>query len=480
MSVNKRGRGMTAPATWMLGGWLTLTSCTPMAPPHQTPPMALPATYEAGAPAEASPMAAGLDWQQYITDPALRALIELALQHNADLRTATLRAQEVRAAYGLQRAERWPSVGVSLDAARARVPGDLNTTGQPIISSQYQVAIAESAWELDFWGRVRSLEDAALQNYLATEAGRRAAMLGLINQVAQAGLQLRELDERIALARLTLANRAESLRIFRRRVEVGATSRLELTQVELLWQQATALLAQLEQARAAQAHALTWLVGKPIDNPAGSLPLDDNALAPVDPGLPSSLLTQRPDIIATEHALKAAGANIGAARAAFFPRISLTAAAGTASAELSGLFRNDSSAWTFAPTVSLPLFTGGRLQANLDLAVVRKELAVVRYEQAVQTAFREVSDALSSRRWLAEQVNTLRATLATQHERARLAKLRYDNGAARYLEVLDAERDLLATEQQLVQARRALLASQLGLYAALGGGSTALDAPRPR
>ncbi|MBN9426714.1 MAG: efflux transporter outer membrane subunit, partial [Burkholderiales bacterium] len=268
----------------------------------------------------------------------------------------------------------------------------------------------------------------------------------------------------------------ESLNIFRRRVELGATSRLELTQVDLLWRQASALVAQLEQARATQAHALALLVGAPIDLPPAGDRLDGAAMfRAVEPGIPSDLLLQRPDIVAAEHALKAANANIGAARAAFFPRIALTGSLGTASAALDGLFKSGSSAWTFAPSISLPIFDGGRRQASLDLATVRRDQAITAYEQVVQSAFRDVSDALSARRWLDEQTEILRATLQVQSERARLAKLRYDSGAARYLEVLDAERELLAAEQQLVQIERARLAVQVTLYAALGGGSLAVD-----
>ena len=481
---NARPRPLSHASVWFAASalWLCLAGC---AVPEQTlvpPLLPVPNAYPAQADtatqtAIADAVAASLAWRDYFTDPDLRQLIERALSHNRDLRAALLRVAEARAAYGIQRAERLPTLAGSLAATRAAVPGDLNVSGQPVIGNQFQSGVGFSSWELDFWGRISSLNEAALQNYLATDAARRAATVSLIAQVANSYLALRDLDERLELARRTVDSRATSLRIFQRRVELGATSRLELTQVELLWRQATALLTQLEQARAVEAHALALLAGGPVELTPFSQPLDSMVLAlELAPGLPSDLLVQRPDIVAAEHGLQAARANVSAARAAFFPRIALTAFAGTASAELDGLFQSGSQAWTFAPTISLPIFDGGRRQAGLDVAQVRREQAVVRYEQAIQSAFRDVSDALSTQRWLGQQVNTLRATLTLQNERARLAKLRYDSGAVRYLEVLDAERDRLTVEQRLVQTRRAQLAAQVALYAALGGGSQHMTA----
>ena len=345
-------------------------------------------------------------------------------------------------------------------------------TGRSRVDRQYQAGVGFTSWEIDFWGRVANLNEAALQNYLATEAARHATTVSLIAQVANAYLALRESDERLQLARLTQKSRAESLRIFRRRAELGASSKLDLTQVELLWQQASTLVTQLEQARATQINALTLLIGAPFELPPSRASLQELPLTqPLAPGLPSELLTQRPDIIAAEHGLQAANANILAARAAFFPRIALTSSFGTASVELDQLFKGGTQTWSFAPSISLPIFDRGRRQAALELAEVRREQAVVTYEQRIQAAFRDVSDALAARHWLNEQVQTLRATLDLQNERTRLAKLRYDSGAAPYLEVLDAERERLAAEQQLVQVRRAKLSAEVALYAALGGGA---------
>lgn len=454
------------------------TACS-LAPTYDAPALPVAAHYPADSPATAADrVAADTAWQDYFADPTLQSLIRQALDNSRDLRGAVLRVEEARAAYGIRRADQFPTIGVGIDASRGRTPADLSVTGQATTGSQYQVGASLASWEIDFWGRVRNLKDAALEEFLATDEARRAATVGLVAQTADAWLALRELDERIVLARDTIATRQESFRIFSRRFEVGATSRLDLAQVETLLTQAQALGAQLEQARALQAHALALLVGAPVDLPPAATRLDDALiLHELAAGLPSDLLIQRPDIAAAEHRLKAANANIGAARAAFFPRVALTAAAGTASAALDGLFEPGSGAWRFSPSLSLPIFDAGRNRAALDLAEVRRDLAVANYEKTVQQAFREVADALAARRWLDEQLRIQRAALAAQAERARLAKLRYDNGAARYLEVLDAQRDLLAAEQQLVQTRRALLSSRVGLYAALGGGSRYLDEP---
>lgn len=465
----------------VLAAALLLAGCASMAPGYQAPALPVPATYPADAMADPAATggrrAAAVDWREHFADPRLQQLIAQALQNNRDLRLAALRVQEARAAYGIQRAERFPVVGVGGDASRARIPASLSTTGRAMVGSQYQVALGVNAWEIDFWGRVQSLQDAALQSYLASDAARRALTLSLVAQVADGYLLLRELDERLVLARRSIDSRAESLRIFTRRFEVGATSRLDLAQVQTLSTQARALGAQLEQQRAAQAHALAQLVGGPVDLTPAATPLDDGAvLQPLDAGLPSALLADRPDILAAEHRLRAANANIGAARAAFFPRVALTAKAGVANAQLDALFEGPSRAWTFAPSISLPIFDGGARRNSLDLAEVRRDLAVADYEKTVQAAFRDVADALSARQWLAEQVRIGAEGLAAQAERARLAKLRYDHGAAAFLEVLDAQRDLLAAEQSLVTTRRALLSARIGLYAALGGGAQHVDA----
>ncbi len=382
---------------------LLLVGCATLAPPYEVPALPVPPLYANNSSQEGVSVAA-IGWREYFIDPQLQAVITLALENNRDLRTAVLRVEEMRAIYGIQRAEQFPAIGAQAGLDRSRIPADLSPTGKSLVGSQYQVALGQASWEIDFWGRVRNLKDAALENYLATDAARRAAAIGLIAQVAGSYLSLRELDERLVLARRSIANRAESLRIFTRRVEVGSTSRLNLTQVQTLLTQAQALGAQLEQLRAALAHALTLLVGTPVDLPLVPEHLDEQSVqVQLRAGLPSDLLIQRPDIVAAEHQLKAAHANIGAARAAFFPRVTLTSSLGTASAELDGLFASGSLAWIFSPSISLPIFDGDRRRNNLSLTEARRDLAVANYEKTVQSAFRDVADALSAGRWLAEQ-----------------------------------------------------------------------------
>lgn len=467
-----------------LAGTLILTGCS-LAPPHQTPPLPVASQYPADTGETSGLVSAGnlapeIAWRDFFADPQLRALIAQALENNRDLKTAVLRVAEARAAYGIQRADQFPTIAAGIDGSRTRTPADLSSTGRALIAEQYQVGVGLAAWEVDFWGRVRNLKEAALESYLATDAVRHAVTMSLIAQVADAYFGLLELDERLALARQTVTSRDESLRIFTRRFEVGAIARMDVVQVDTLLQQARTLVAQLEQGRAAQAHALTLLLGAPLPEGLQTTKLDDRAVPQAMPiGLPAEVLLQRPDIVAAEHQLRAAGANIGAARAAFFPRITLIGSFGTASAELDGLFDTGSRAWHFAPSLSLPIFDAGRNRAALELAEVRRDLAVVNYEKSVQAAFRDVSDALSARQWLGEQVRIAEATLKAQAERARLVKLRYDNGSAPYFEWLDAQRDLLTAEQQWVQARRALLSSLVRLYTALGGGSRNLVASSP-
>lgn len=419
--------------------------------------------------------AADLSWHSYFPDPQLQKLIESALQNNRDLRLAALRVAEARAAYGIQRADRLPTVAVGGQAARSRVPGDLNITGRPVTGNQFDAYVGMSSWEIDLWGRVANLEEAALQSYFSSEAAERAMRLALISEVATAYIGLQILDARIDIAKQTVATREESLRIFKRRTDVGSSSRLELTQVETLLTQAKLLSTQLEQSRASQAHYLDLLVGIPITaDLQPTRQLLENGFPPLAAGIPSQSLTARPDIIAAEHSLRAAEANIDAARAAFFPRITLTGRLGLASSTLEDLVDPDTNnAWSFAPAISVPIFDGGRLRNNMDLSEVRGNTAVANYEKTVQLAFREVADALSSQRWLKEQQAIMTEALVIQEERSRLAQLRYDNGATTYLQILDADRDLLNTQQQIIQVHGALMASQVSLYAALGGGSNA-------
>ena len=476
MTLNDLTPARSLPAALCLCLGLGLTACAPLAPPASPVALPVPAVYPDRPAAAAATAATALPtWQDLYADPELRRIIALALDNSRDLRAAVLRVNEAAAAYGIQRAGLAPVVNGSVEGTRAQVPPAQSPTGRPLLGNQFEAGIGMSHWELDVWGRLRSLNEAALDTWLAADATRRAASASLVAQVADAYLGMREVDERLALARQTLASRDESVRIFRRRYELGAASRLNVTQVELLRQQAAAQVAQLEQARAQGRALLDLLAGTPVvlAPPAGALgavPLARD----LEPGLPSDLLLERADVAAAERLLAAARANVGAARAAFFPRIALTSAFGSASTSLDTLFDRDTRAWRFTPSLALPIFNGGRLKGQLAVAQVRTDLAVAQYERTVQAAFRDVADALAARRWLGDQAEALRATLALQGERARLARLRYENGSAAYLEVLDAERERFGAEQQLVQLRRQQLSAQVALYRALGGGARQL------
>ena len=449
-----------------------LVGCS-LAPPYEQPAPPLAQTFNvAGLALPPASLALNqLGWSQFFGDARLLELLTLAMENNRSLRVAMQRVEEARAVYGIQRADQLPSISAGAMGNRSRVPADLSITGRTLISSQYQATLNLSTWELDFWGRVRNLKDAALESYLASEEAKRAIQISLVAQVSNTYLLERELDERLATARQALASREESYRIMKRRYEVGSASKLDATQSEILLNQTRSELTMLERQREQSHNALTLLVGIPQATQSCPLSQIEAGFAhDIAPGLPSDLLLNRPDVLAAEHRLKATHANIGAARAAFFPRIALTGSLGSASSELEGVFGAGSGVWSFIPSLSLPIFDAGRNQANLDLTEARRNVAVADYEQTVQGAFREVADALADRRWIARQVDVQQATVATQIERTRLAHLRYQSGAASYLEVLDAERDRFAAEQALVQTRRALLASTVNLYAALGGG----------
>jgi len=457
---------------------MAMMGCATLAPRYSRPPLPVANKYpEPGLPGPYDATVRTV-WRSYYADPRLRQVIAIALDNNRDLRQAVFRIQETRGEYGIQRADLFPTVDAGGNANLTRLPGNSSLVG-PLGRFTYgQLGLSVPFWEVDLWGRLRNLKEAALQDFLASEEARRGVAVSLIAVVADTWLMVRELDERILLAQRTVDSRAESFRLFTRRYEVGSTSRLDLKQVEVLLRQAQALLTELQQERADQAHALTLLVGTSKALPFAEEPYNDaGIMEELRVGLPSELLVNRPDIIGAEHELLAAHANIGAARAAFFPQIILTGSGGTASLALGRLFSSDglfsgtSAMWSFLPSITVPIFDAGRNRSNLDLAVARRNTAVAKYEKTIQTAFRDVSDALSDHRWLAQELEVQQANLAAETERARLATLRYNAGSAPFLDKLDADRDVLSAEQQVVQVRRALLSSRVRLYAALGGGA---------
>lgn len=410
------------------------------------------------------------DWQVYFPDPRLQALIAASLENNRDLRIATARISEARAQYGIQQAERLPNVNINASRTASLSPASTSFTGRSFQAQRYEVNASLLSFELDFWGRVSSLNAAAKASYLATESAQRAFRLSLIADVASAYLSVLELQERSRLASATVQGRGEIRELTGQRRDAGVSSDLDALQAEGVYQSALSNLASLQRQQAAAENLLALLVGTmPADLPSGrSLAMQD---IPSDliAGLPGEVLLQRPDVLAAEQRLIASNANIGAARAAFFPRISLTGSFGSASRQLSGLFGAGSEAWSFQPLLSLPLFDAGRNSANLDVAEARRVIAVAEYEKTIQQAFREVADLLSARENLVTQLDAQQAITTAQHQRLLLVEARYKAGIVNHLELLDAQRDAYAAEQDELQVRRAKLVAATQLYKALAG-----------
>lgn len=415
-----------------------------------------------------------LDWQSYFTDPTLRQLIEVALKNNRDLRVATINTEQAKAQLGIRRADLFPTVNAALTGSRTP-----NSNGG--INSAYAGGLTVTAYELDFFGRVSSLKEQALAQFLATSEAAQTAQISLISTVAQSWLALLADDELLRVTRQTLDSRAESLQLTELKLQNGAASELDQRLAQTLFESARITLAQQTRQRALDENALALLLGqalpdttqadlqRPTASPLSRL--EQLHLSELPAGLPSDLLTRRPDIRQAEQLLKASHANIGAARAAFFPRISLTAGVGSASTALNDLFNNGFWGWTLAPQLLLPIFDAGRNQATLDAAQVARDVAVAQYEKSIQSAFREVADALASRATLVQQVQASQALLATESARNQLTQLRLDHGAANQLESLDAKRSLFTAQQGAIQTRLAYLQNQITLFKALGGGA---------
>lgn len=447
---------------------LVLAGCS-MTPEYQRPVLPVPEAWPADAPATAA-ASKPVDWASFFPDERLRALIKLSLEHNRDLRIATARVAEAQALYGIQRADRLPTVNVGGSLARSRTPADLSATGTSIVSQRADLNVGLPAFELDFWGRVASLSESAKASYLATEQAERSFRLSLIASVADAYLALAEAQERYVLAQATLESRAQTRELVDRRRQAGLAGDLDFLQADAAYEGARAELAALQRQQSAARNYLRALVGvEPNELPAGKALAEQGITLEQQADLPAQVLVRRPDVLAAEQRLLAANANIGAARAAFFPRIALTASAGTASRELDGLFKDGSEAWSFTPSITLPIFDYGRRSANLDLATVRKDIAVAEYERTVQQAFREVADLLVARGQLAEQLKAVEAQERSQQRAADIAEARYRQGVGSFLEVLDAQRQLFAVRQGLIQLRRTQWSTAAQLYKALGG-----------
>lgn len=450
------------------------TGCT-MAPKYVRPVAPVPAEWPTG-PAYASPgttsapAVTDLRWQGFFTDEKLKHVIGLALTNNRDLRIAALNVERARAYYGIARSELFPVINAKGYGGQARVPADLSSTGSRQTTERWDVNLGVASWELDFFGRIRSFKDRALEEYLATEQARRSAQILLVSSVANAYLALAADRENRTLSETTLKAQQAAFDLVKRRYELGLATDLDLSRAQAPLEVARRDVAIYTARVAKDENALDLLVGSPAAREL--LPAELNGIAPpraISAGLPSEVLLLRPDVLGAEHQLKAANADIGAARAAFFPRISLTAAIGTASSDLEGLFKSGSGAWSYAPEIVMPIFDARTWSAH-RAAKVQREIALTQYEQAIQSAFREVADALAVRGTVDQQVAAQQSLVNASAETYRLANSLYEKGLDSYLGVLDAQRSLFAAQQALVFLRLEQLTSQVRLYEALGGG----------
>ena len=480
---------------------LALAGCTSLAPDYARPMLPVPATLNGtngpnGPEGTAlAPETGPMGWQEFLQEPRLRELVALALQNNRDLRVAVLAIEKARAQYGVEQSNRFPAVGATAAGNRTRTADDLNTSGRSPTSSQYSAQLGFSSYEIDFFGRVKNLNEAALQEFLRTTENRRSVQLSLVAEVANAWLTLDADGRRLQLAQDTLRSRQKSYELTERSHALGAASGLTLAQAQTTVDTARADVAAFTSQVARDRNALALLAGAPV--PAALLPDGANPGATASPAraasasasvapapslatpaatllavpgdLPSSVLLNRPDVRAAEYTLRGAYASIGAARAAFFPSITLTASAGTASNALSGLFDGGNGTWSFAPQIRLPIFDAGRNRANLQIAETARDTALAQYDKAVQTAFREVADALAERATLAERLQAQQSLQAATLKALQLSEARYRLGADSYLPVLDAQRALYSAQQTLIGLALAEQANRITLYKVLGG-----------
>lgn len=465
---------------------LALAGCS-LAPKYERPDAPVPGTFPAGAsynaPDQAQARPDGLatsdvGWRAFYTDPLLQEVIEGALVNNRDLRIAALNVEVARAQYRIQRSDLLPGVGVGGTGSVQRLPGDLSQTGESIITRSYQVGASIPSWEIDLFGRIRSLSEQALQEFFALDETRQATQLSLIADVASAFLNLRADQELFKLTEETLVSQRQSFDLTNQAYEGGIGTVLDLSQAEVSVRTAEQNYALYTRLVALDINALGRLLGESLTPELRARLeepklLDDDVLPTRLPaGLPSDLLVRRPDIRSAEHQLRGANANIGAARAAFFPTISLTGSAGTASSSLGGLFSAGSGTWSFAPSISVPLFAGGALRAQLDASVLLKNIGIAQYDRAIQSAFREVSDALAGRGTLDEQIGSQRKLVDANQRAYTVSDQLFREGISNYLSVLDSQRSLYTAQQNLVQTRLERLNNLVTLYKVLGGGWT--------
>jgi len=443
---------------------LGLSGCS-MAPKYQQPEAPFAASWQA----QAQQNAETPDWQHFFADENLQLLIETALEHNKDLRVAALNVEAFRAQYRIDRSALFPAVDAAGGGNRQRIPKNMSPTGESTINSQYSASLGITAWEIDFFGRLNSLRQQALETYFASEQAQRSAELSLIANVATAWLSHQADQASLALVQSTLETYESSLKLVQSRYDAGVASALELQQARTAADNARVSLAQFQRQVAQSRNALQMVLGAPIPELKQNVELSSVQLAELPVALPAELLQRRPDILQAEYQLKAANANIGAARAAFFPSISLTATAGSMSNELSDLFSSGSGTWLFQPQLRLPIFNAGRLKASLDYSKVQKDIRIAQYEKSIQTAFQEVADGLIARSTYNEQLAAQDKLLESSQAYLDLAERRYREGVDNQLTLLDAQRLLFSTQQQRINSQLALLTSEINLYKSLGG-----------
>ncbi len=452
---------------------LILSGCSTLAPTYEQPKAPVPQQWtSAGQPAagEAAKTIAELPWREFVVELRLQKVIELALANNRDLRVATLNIDRARALYQIQRAPQLPQVNATAGATGQRTPADLSSTGKARVSHQYNVGLSAS-YELDFWGRVSNLKDQALEQYLATEQAQRSVQISLISDVATAWLNLAADRERLQLAQETLKSQQESYQLMQRRFDLGALSELDLRQAQSRVEAARVDVALYTAQEALSENALNLLVGAAVPKELAPDKLGEvTVLRELSAGLSSEILLKRPDISAAEHRLKGMNANIGAARAGYFPKISLTAGLGTASSQLSGLFQGGSGVWSIMPQVSLPIFDWGAVKSGVEVAKADQKIALAQYEKAIQTAFREVADALTNYQTLGDRLTAQQAFSDAVGESYRISEARYQKGVDSYLTVLDAQRSTYSAKQGLISTRLARYSNRIALYKVLGGG----------
>ena len=459
-----------------LGVLLCLAGCTTMAPKYTQPAAPVPADWTGpkATPAEGQKAVADIPWQEFFVDKQLGTLIDQALKNNRDLRVAALNIERLQALYQIRRSDLMPKIEASASANFQRIPEDFSSSGSPMTTQQYNVGLGLISYELDLFGRVRSLKDQALEQYLATEQAQRSVQISLVSQVATAYLSLAADRERLQLAKDTLAGQQESYNLTKSRFEAGVSNLLALNQAKTTVDTARVDIARYTTLVAQDENALNLVVGSQVSAELLPQTLSESltAIKDIAPGLPSDVLLRRPDILQAEGQLKSLNANIGAARAAFFPRITLVSSVGFGSTELSGLFKGDSFAWSILPRISLPIFDGGANKANLKVAEVDRDIAVAQYEKAIQTAFREVADALAQKGTIDEQVAAQQSLTDATSESFKLSQARFDKGVDSYLTVLDSQRSLYGAQQNLITTRLIRLANLVTLYKVLGGGTS--------